>query len=379
MNNLKNGVLNSASNGALSGTLSGVLNDVLNRVLTCLSSIVAAIFVAISVNPAQAETWPDRPIKWVVPFSAGGANDLVARTAAEAVGKRLGQPIIIENKPGGGTVVATDYVAKSKADGYTFLIGAAGVVTNSFLREKIPYADSDIVPVAMLAASPSVIVVHPSLPVNTLNEFIEYAKKQGKTGINFATAGSGSTPDFVIEMLQAAIETKASEKTAGGAPGGGGRTTTVAATGASFTAIPFKSGQESVTAVLGNQVTATSESSVVVLPHIKAGKLKALAVTSEKPISSYNTIPTTASLGFPSVKIEHWAGLFAPKGTPQAIIERMHAEIQAALNSKDLQEKLVPSGIEPMPGTVAQFASFIAGERERLGRIAKKAGMKADH
>ena len=334
--------------------------NIKNGALTCCGSIVLAAFAVASGNSAQAETWPARPIKWVVPFSPGGANDLVARTAAEAVSKRLGQPILIENKPGGGTVIATDYVAKSKADGYTFLIGAAGVVTNSFLREKVPYADSDIVPVAMLAASPSVIVVHPSLPVNTLKELIEYTKKQGKEGINFATAGSGSTPDFVIEMLKDA-------------------TAASGTTGANFTAIPFKSGQESVTAVLGNQVTATSESSVVVLPHIKAGKLKALAVTSEKPILSYNTIPTTASIGFPSVKIEHWAGLFAPKGTPQGIIERMNAEIQTALISKDLQEKLVPSGIEPMPGTVAQFATFIVGERERLGRIAKKAGMKADH
>lgn len=328
---------------------------------TRLTTLFAAITIGtttalmmLATAPALAQAWPTKSIKWVVPFSPGGANDLVARTAAEAVGKRLGQVIIIENKPGGGTTIATDYVAKSKADGYTFLIGAAGVVTNSFLREKLPYVDSDIVPVAMIATSPSVIVVYPSLPVNTLKEFIEYAKKQGKEGVNFATAGSGSTPDFVIEMLKDA-------------------------TGATFTAIPFKSGQESVTGVLGNQVTATSESSVVVLPHIKAGKLKALAATSEKPISSYPMIPTTAALGYPGVRIGHWAGLFAPKGTPQPIIDRMNAEIQAALNTKELQDKLIPSGIEPTPGSVAQFVAFIAAERERLGKIAKKAGMKADH
>ena len=319
-----------------------------------IATFAAASLLLCNTLNAGAQAWPDRTIKWVVPFSAGGANDVVARAAAEAVGRRLGQPIIIENKPGAGAVIGTDYVAKSKPDGYTFLIGAAGVVTNSFLNEKIPYSDSDLVPVAMIASSPSVIVVHPSLPVNNLKEFIEYAKMQGKDGVNFATAGSGSTPHFVIEMLKEG-------------------------SGANFTAIPFKSGQESVTAVLGNQVTATSESSVVVLPHIKAGTLKALAATSETRMTAYPNIPTAAEQGFKGVRIGHWAGLFAPKGTPAAIIERMNAEIQAALKTRELQDKLLPSGIEPVPGTVAQFAAFIASERERLGRIAKKAGMKSDH
>jgi tripartite-type tricarboxylate transporter receptor subunit TctC len=247
-----------------------------------------------------------------------------------------------------------DLVAKSKPDGYTFLIGAAGVVTNSALRDKMPYDDSDLMPVTMIAVSPSIIVVHPGAPFNNLKELVEYAKGQGKEGANFATAGGGSTPHFVIEMLK---ETS----------------------GANFTAIPYKSGQESVTAVLGNQVTVTSESSVVVLPHIKAGKLKALAATSEARLTAYPTIPTTAEQGFPNVRIGHWAGLFAPKGTPPAIIERMHAEMQIALKSKELQDRFVPTGIEPAPGTLASYVAFIAGERERLGKIARKSGMRSDH
>ena len=314
-----------------------------------LLATFAVPFVSVS-----AESWPERSVKWVVPFSPGGANDLVARSAAEAVSKRIGQPIIIENKPGAGAMIGTDYVAKSKPDGYTFLIGAAGVITNSFLNEKIPYADSDIVPVGMIAVSPSVIVVHPSAPFNNLQEFIDDAKKRGKGGANFATAGSGSTPHFVIEMLKDA-------------------------TGADFTPIPFKSGQESVTAVLGNQVAATSESSVVVLPHIKAGKLKALAATWKTRISAYPAITTTAEQGYATVLIGHWAGLFAPKGTPPAIIDRMNNELQMVLKSKELQDRFIPSGIEPAPGTLADFVKFISTERERLGKIAKKAGMKSEH
>ena len=319
-----------------------------------LAAAALGILCPLLAPALHAETWPDRAIKWVVPFAPGGANDVVARAAADGVSKRLGQPIIIENKPGAGAMIGADYVAKSKPDGYTFLIGAAGVITNSFLSDKVPYADSDLVPVGMIAVSPSVIVVHPSAPFNNLKEFIEYAKAQGKDGANFATAGSGSTPHFVIEMMKDA-------------------------SGANFTAIPFKSGQESVTGVLGNQVTATSESSVVVLPHIKAGKLKALAATWKTRISAYPSITTTAEQGYPGVLIGHWAGLFAPKGTPKAVIDRMNAELQAALKTKELQDRFIPTGIEPAPGSVANFVEFISTERERLGKIAKRAGMKAEH
>jgi tripartite-type tricarboxylate transporter receptor subunit TctC len=318
-----------------------------------LATTLCGLALAFALG-THAQTWPDKPVKWVVPFAPGGANDLVARAAAEAVGKRIGQAIIIENKPGAGAMIGTDFVAKAKPDGYTFLIGAAGVITNNFLNDKVPYADSDLIPVGMIAVSPSVIVVHPSAPFNTLKEFIEFARKQGKDGANFATAGSGSTPHFVIEMLKDA-------------------------SGANFVAIPFKSGQESVTAVLGNQVTATSESSVVVLPHIKAGKLKALAATWETRITAYPAIPTTAEQGYPGVRIGHWAGLFAPKGTPAAIVERMHAELQVVLKSRELQDRFIPSGIEPAPGTLASFVTFIGTERDRLGKIARKAGMKSDH
>ena len=180
--------------------------------------------------------------------------------------------------------------------------------------------------------SPSVIVAHPSAPFNNLQEFIDDAKKKGKGGANFATAGSGSTPHFVIEMLKDA-------------------------TGADFTPIPFKSGQESVTAVLGNQVAATWKTR----------------------ISAYPAIATTAEQCYATVLIGHWAGLFAPKGTPPAIIVRMNNELQMVMKSKELQDRFIPSGIEPAPGTLADFVKFISTERERLGKIAKKAGMKSEH
>ena len=295
--------------------------------------------------------WPDHAIKWVVPFGPGGANDLIARAAAEAVSKRLGQPVIIDNKPGAGAIIGADFVAKSKPDGYTWLIGAAGVVTNSMIRSDMPYADSDLVPVGMIAVAPSVIVVNPSVPVSTLKELVAWSKTQ-PGGLNWATAGGGSTPHFVAEMLREA--------------------------GVAVNIVPYKSGAESVTAVIANNVSATSEASIVVLPQVKGGKLKAVATTYTKRITAYDALSTAKEQGFPGVEIGHWAGLFAPKGTTPAIVERMSKELEAAVKTADFRDKMLPSGIEPEPGTTASFVAFIAKERDRLSKLAKKANMKAD-
>jgi tripartite-type tricarboxylate transporter receptor subunit TctC len=316
-------------------------------------ALATAIVTAVSLTgsgSARAD-WPDRPVKWVVPFGPGGANDLIARAAAEAVSKRLGQPVVIENKPGAGAIIGADVVAKAKPDGYTWLVGAAGVVTNSLLRADMPYADSDLVPVGMIAVAPSVIVVNPGVPANNLKEFVAWSKTQSG-GINWSTAGSGSTPHFVAEMLREA--------------------------GVNITIIPYKSGSEGMTAVLAGSVHATSEASIVVLPQVKAGKLKAVATTYSKRISAYDTLPTAQEQGFPGVLIGHWAGLFAPKGTPPAIVDKMSKELEAAVRSADFRDKMVPSGIEPEPGTTASFIVFINAERERLRALAKKANMQAD-
>jgi tripartite-type tricarboxylate transporter receptor subunit TctC len=309
--------------------------------------VVATLFV----SDAALADWPERPVKWVVPFGPGGANDLIARAAAEAVSRRLGQPVVIENKPGAGAIVGAEFVAKAKPDGYTWLIGAAGVVTNSMLRNDMPYADSDLVPVGMIAVAPSVIAVNPGVPVGNLKELIAWSKTQSG-GVNWATAGAGSTPHFVAEMLREA--------------------------GADVTIVPYKSGAEGVTAVLSNTVPATSEASIVVLPQVKAGKLKAIATTYTKRITSYDALPTAKEQGYPGIAIGHWAGLFAPKGTPGAIVERMSRELEAAVRSAEFRDRMVPSGIEPEPGTTAQFVAFIAAERARLGALAKKANMQAD-
>lgn len=216
------------------------------------SRIALAVLLGATALSSVADTWPSKPIKFVVPFGPGGANDLVARAVAEAASRQLGQPIIVENKPGAGSVLGADVVAKSAPDGYTFLTPAAGIVTNAMIKTRMPFKEEDLVPVAMLAVSPSVIVVPADSPIKDLKGLIA-ASKSGK-GLNFSTAGTGSTPHFVAEMLKIQA-------------------------GAKLEVIPYKSGSEGMVAVIGKQVDATSEASVVVLPQIKGGKLRAIAST----------------------------------------------------------------------------------------------------
>ncbi len=305
---------------------------------------------AIAAPTARAE-WPDHPIRFIVGFGPGGANDLIARIAAAGVSKRLGQTVVIENRPGAGAVIGTAYVAHSPPDGYTFLVGAASTITNSLILKDLPYADSDLVPVGMIAVAPSTIVVNPSVPATNMTEFVAWAKAQGGKGITWATAGNGSTPEFVGQMIKEA-------------------------TGISLVIVPYKSGGDGVNGVLSNSVSATSEASIVVLPQIKAGMLKAIATTYEKRISAYPSITTTAEQGFPTVQIGHWAGLYAPRGTPEPIIQRMNAELQAALKTDEVKGKLTPNGIEPAGGSIADFVKFTTTERKRLSELA--ANMKKE-
>jgi tripartite-type tricarboxylate transporter receptor subunit TctC len=310
----------------------------------CLAFLAASTLAFAIAAPAANAAWPDRPIHFIVGFGPGGANDLIARFAADGVGKQLGQTVVVENRPGAGAVIGTSYVAHSQPDGYTFLVGAASTITNSLLLKDLPYKDSDLVPVGMIAVAPSVIIVNPSVPANNMQQFIDWAKSQnGKA--TWSTAGNGSTPEFVAEMIKEA-------------------------TGVNFNIVPYKSGGDSVNAVLKNEVSATSEASIVVIPQIKAGLLKGIATTYTKRISSYPTISTTAEQGFAGVQIGHWAGLYAPRGTPADVIEKMNAALQAALKTPDVSDKLTRTGIEPAPGSVADFVNFTKTERQRLSELA---------
>jgi tripartite-type tricarboxylate transporter receptor subunit TctC len=321
----------------------------MNRPLLLARLVAAIAFLAHATVGAQ--TWPARPIHFVVGFTAGGANDLMARAAAEGASRVLGQSVVVDNRPGAGTVLASNLVAKSAPDGYTFLISAAGVVSNSMIR-PVPYKDADLVPVVMIGLAPSVVVVPADAPYRDLKEFIAASSKSDK-GLNFATAGTGSTPHFVEGLLEKNYRAK-------------------------LNVVPYKSGSESITAVLGSQVDATSEASIVVLPYLKSGKLKPLATTWTQRISAYPQLSTATEQGFGDIRIAHWAGLHAPAGTPPEIMDKLAAAVDRAMKDPATAARLKDVGIEPVGGTRASFTKFVDEERARLGAVVKATGMKGD-
>ena len=316
------------------------------------SKALLIMLSSFAILPVHAdEAWPNHPMKFVVGFGPGGANDLVARVVAEGVSKQLNQTVIVENKPGAGSTLGADIVAKSAPDGYTFFVSAGGIITNPMIKSSMPYKEGDLVPVGLLTISPSIIVVSSDSKMNNIKDLIAQAKEP--KGLNFSTAGTGSTPHFVAEML--AIK-------------GGGK----------YEIIPYKSGSEGMVAVISNQVDATSEASVVVIPQIQGGKLKPIASTWNKRITALPNVATAKEQGYPEILIGHWAGVFAPKGTPDAVLDKMNQAINAALKTPAVQSRLIPQGIEPAPGSRVSFAKFLADEKARLEPIVKRANMKED-
>jgi tripartite-type tricarboxylate transporter receptor subunit TctC len=317
-----------------------------------LYKVTLITFLCLVLGQAfAADPWPNHPIKFIVGFGPGGANDTVARVVAEAASKELGQPIIVENKPEAGSVLGADFVAKSMPDGYTFFVSAGGIVTNPMIKTSMPYREGDLVPVGLLTISPSIIVVSADSKMNNIKDLLVSARDA--KGLNFSTAGTGSTPHFVAEMLKVKA-------------------------GGKYEIIPYKSGSEGMVAVISNQVDVTSEASVVVIPQIQGGKLKAIASTWNKKIAALPNVPTTKEQGYPEVLIGHWAGVFAPKGTPDAILEKMNQAVNIGLKTAGVQNRLTPQGIEPSPGTRTSFIKFLADEKVRLEPIVKRANMKED-
>jgi tripartite-type tricarboxylate transporter receptor subunit TctC len=316
-----------------------------------LIGVVSLLLGSWGMN-AYAQNWPQKPIKFIVPFSAGGANDLMARAAAEGASKVLGQAIVVENRPGAGGTLGTVFVSKSTPDGYTFLISAAGVISNNMIKKNTNYKDGDLVPVVMIGLAPSVIVVSSESSYKNLRNFVD-ASKEGE-GLHFATAGTGSTPHFVAELLNTRY-------------------------GAKLIPVPYKSGSEGAAAVMGGQVSGTSEASIIALPHIKpGGKFRALATTWTKRISTYPELSTAVEQGFPDLQIAHWAGIHAPVGVSPEIMDKLAAAVDVTMKSPQVSDRLKGQGIEPVGGTRISFNEFVDAERARLGAIVKAARMKDD-
>lgn len=304
-------------------------------------------------SQAQAQTYPNRPIKLVVGYGAGGAVDIVARTVGQSMAASMGQPFIVENKPGAGTNIAVKSVIDAPADGYTLLMAANALAANMALYQPAPFdAERELVPVALVGRVPVVIAANASVPYSTIAKMIEAAKAKPGS-VAYATPGNGSTPHMAVELFARAA-------------------------GITLQHIPYRGGVQAITDTIGGQVPLVAVNALEVLPHVKSGKLKVLAVLSASRTSIFPDAPTIAESGFPGFEASVWYGLVAPAGTPKPVVTRLHAEAQKALATREVRERMSSVGGEVTPVSTEQFAALIHSERVRYEKLVREAGIKPD-
>jgi tripartite-type tricarboxylate transporter receptor subunit TctC len=301
---------------------------------------------------ARAQSYPTRPVRWIVPFPAGGATDLVARIMSQWLTDRLGQPVIVENKPGAGTNLAVQAVVNSPPDGYTLLFAAATNAINASLYETLPFNFlRDITPVGGLATLPLVMDLNPSVPAKTIAEFIAYAKANpGK--INMASFGTGTISHLAGELLKAM-------------------------TGINTIHVPYRGGAPMVTDLLGGQVQVGFDALPSSLPHIRSGALRALGVTTATRSHSLPDVPTVGET-ISGYEVNGWIGVGAPAGTPPEVIERLNREINAGLLNPGIKARLAEVGTTPMAITAAEFGELVAADTEKWAKVIKFGGIKPE-
>ena len=318
---------------------------------------LAAMLIGLSgfhANAQSAATYPNKPIKIIVPFPPGGATDIIARAIGFELQKAFGQTVIIENKPGAGGNTGADLVAKSPPDGYTLVMATVGThAINMSLYAKMPYdAVKDFEPVVLVAGVPNLLVVHPSVNARSVKELTALAKAQpGK--LNVASSGNGTSIHLSAELYKQMA-------------------------GVDILHVPYKGSAPAVADLLGGQVQMMFDNMPVSLPHAKAGKLRALAVTSLKRSPALPDVPTMDEEGLKGFDATSWFGLLAPAGTPKDIITKLNAASVAALATPDMRERLAAQGADPVGNSPDQFAAFIKAEIEKWAKIVKASGARVD-
>jgi tripartite-type tricarboxylate transporter receptor subunit TctC len=316
--------------------------------------VAASLLTATGPAFAQAPTYPSKPVRLVVPFPPGGSLDIAGRLIAQKLTEMWGQTVVVENKPGAGGNIGADFVAKSPPDGYTILLGALSThAVNPSLYKSMPYdAAKDFAPITLIAITPNVLVVNSSLPVNSAKEFIAYAKANpGK--LAFGSGSNGSAGHLAGELFK--VET-----------------------GSDAIHVPFKGGAPATQALLAGDTQFMFDNLANAMSQVKAGRIKALAVTTAQRSSLVPDLPTMAEAGLPGFDISTWYGLFAPAGTPAPVVAKWNADVTRILNSPDVRAKLVADGAEPAPNSPEQFSQFIARELAKYARIVKASGAKVD-
>lgn len=302
--------------------------------------------------PAEAQAWPAKPIRWIVPFSPGGSNDVTARVIAERLVAALGQPVVVENRPGAAGTIGVELVAKSPADGYTLVSSSDTITLAPHLYPKIGFHPvRDFTPVTQLAWQPVVLAVHPSLGVSSVAELIALVKKQ--PGLAFASSGAGTQQHITGEWFASLA-------------------------GIRLTHVPYKGGSQAVTDLLGGQIQLASVGAAPLTPYYKSGKLKIIAQSTAKRSPSLPDVPTYQEAGFKRLVIEQWQGVFLPAGTPKDIVTRLHAEIVKALAEPKVRARFAQNSLEAVGDTPQHFAARVREDYEKYGRLVRELKISID-
>ena len=314
--------------------------------------LFSAFFCFFCSCAAYAQAWPSKPVRLVIPFAPGGPADIIARLAGQKLTEILGQPMVVESRAGAGGNTGAAFVAKAAPDGYTVLVTTSAFAVNVSLAPNSGYdAERDFIPIAPIARQANLVFVHPDLPAKTLAELLALAKT---SKLAFASPGSGTTPHLTAENLFN-VTSKLD-----------------------VTAIHFRGAGPAIAAVVGGEPRIGAGALATPLPHVKAGRLRAIAISSAARVAALPEVPTFAEAGFPGVEDYTWIGAFLPAGTPPAIAQRLNEAINQALKNPDMRERLEALAFEPVGGTAQQFSAYVKTEIVKWGKVVREGNIKAE-
>ena len=326
--------------------------QIAQRVLMTAGAIsIAFLFIGMLVSPLYAQSYPNRPIRFILPYPPGGAVDTVGRIIAQRLSEGLGQPVVPETKPGAGSTIGTEFVVRSKPDGYTLVIGSASITITPSLYKLTYDTTKDLAPVTMCAKGSQVLLVHPSLPVNDIKELVAYAKANpGK--LNFGSGGVGNPGHLALELLKSLAQID-------------------------LVHVPYKGAAPAMVGLIGGEVKVQASSIPAAVPHIQSGKVKALAVLSEERSALLSNVPTAKEAGMESLVVTSRYGFLAPAGTPRDIIDRLNAAWAKAAAMPETRERLRSVGEEPLRARPKQYLEFLKKEIPRWGKVIREANIKS--
>jgi tripartite-type tricarboxylate transporter receptor subunit TctC len=314
---------------------------------------IVAVLVLVAAQFASAQPYPDRPVKMVVPFAPGGATDIIARTVAQKLSERVGQAVVVENKPGAGTTVGNAEVAKAKPDGYTLLFAPTPFVISQVVYPSLPYDPrKEFAPVALLATSPFILVVNANVQARNIAELVAAAKAR-PGGMTFCSAGNGTVPHLSGELFKLRA-------------------------GVDIVHVPYKGGGPAITDLVGGQVDMMFATPIEVAQHVQSGKLRVLGATSLTRLAAYPDVPTLSESGYPGFEVASFFGVLAPAGTPREIVAKLAGDLAWVMEQPDVRERFASQSAVANVQDPASFARFLDAEREKWAGIVKRSGAKVD-